>query len=222
MVEGNLFGYLGKALTFLIFFFTNDMMLFVEATEDQMLVILECLSCFCQASGQKVNFAKSSIYFSSRVDSSLACKLSLMSGIPIANNLGTYLGTSVVRVRQSKNHYKHVIDRVQASLAGKKTKHIALVGRVTLGQSVLFTIPYYTMQTTPIPIAVCDEIERITRNFIWGGSMEKRCPSLTNWDIVTMPKANGGLGIRKMRQCNVAFLSKLAWRLMNESNSLWA
>ena len=52
--------------------------------------------------------------------------------------------------------------------------------------------------------------------------MEERHTSLINWDTVTMPKANGGLGIRKMRQCNVAFLSKVAWRLMNESNSLWA
>ena len=53
-------------------FLANDMMLFAEATKNQMQVILECLSCFCQASGQKVNFAKPSIYFSSNVDSSLA------------------------------------------------------------------------------------------------------------------------------------------------------
>ena len=145
-----------------------------------------------------------------------------MSGIPTADNLGTYLGTSVVRGRQSKNHYKHVIDRVQARLAGWKTKHIALPGRVTHAQSVFSTIPYYTMQTTLIPAAVCDEIERITRNFIWGGFMEERHLSIIKWDIVTMSKANGGLDIRKMRQCNVAFLLKLAWRLMNESNSLRA
>ena len=148
--------------------------------------------------------------------------MSLTSGIPIADNLGSYLGASVVRGRQSKNHYKHVIDRIQARLAGWKSKDIALAGRVTLAQSVLTTIPYYTMQTTPIPTAVCDEIERITRNFIWGGSKEDRHPSLVKWDIVMMPKANGGLGLRKMRQCNMAFLSKLAWRMMGESNSLWA
>ena len=148
--------------------------------------------------------------------------MSLLSSIPITDNLVTYLGTSVVRGRQSKNHYKHVIDRVQAMLAGWKTKHIAFAGRVTLSQSVLSTIPYYTMQTTPIPVANYDEIERITRNFIWGGSLEERRPSLVNWDVVTMPKANGGLHIRIMRQCNMAFLSKLACRMMNESNNLWA
>ena len=139
-----------------------------------------------------------------------------MSGIPIDDNLRTYLGASVVKGRQSKDHYKHLIERIQARLAGWKAEQIALARRVTLAQSVLTTIPCYTTQTTPILAVVSDEIEKIIRNFIWGGSMEERRPSLVNWDVVTMPKTVGGLGIRRMRQCNLALLSKLAWRMKRE------
>ena len=141
-------------------FFSDDMMLFAEATENQVQVILDCLSYFCQSSGQRVNFAKSSIHFSSSIDSNPACKLSLMSGIPITEHLDTYLGSPVVKGRQSKDHYKHVIERIQARLAGWKSKHL------TLAQSILSTIPYYTMQTSLILVAVCDEIQRISGNFI--------------------------------------------------------
>lgn len=57
---------------------------------------------------------------------------------------------------------------------------------------------------------------------MWGGSEEQRGVHLVSWDTVTKDKVDGGLGIRSMRQANVAFLTKLGWRVLAEPNTLWS
>jgi len=57
---------------------------------------------------------------------------------------------------------------------------------------------------------------------LWGGTTTVRKIHLVNWNIVTKPKAFGGLGIHAMRQLNSAFLAKLGWRVLHEPDSFWA
>ncbi|KAG5614977.1 hypothetical protein H5410_014801 [Solanum commersonii] len=59
-------------------------------------------------------------------------------------------------------------------------------------------------------------------NFIWGTTDSKRKLHLLNWDIVTRPKGEGGLGIQKCKLKNDALLSKLAWRIYKNPTTLWA
>ncbi|EEF36354.1 conserved hypothetical protein [Ricinus communis] len=44
--------------------------------------------------------------------------------------------------------------------------------------------------------------------------MDKRGLSLINWETATSPRSNGGLGICKLQQANLAFLAKLGWRVL--------
>lgn len=53
-------------------FFADDQVLFVEASEDQLRVILDYLYTFSQCSGEKINSQKSKIYFSKNIDKKLA------------------------------------------------------------------------------------------------------------------------------------------------------
>jgi hypothetical protein len=45
--------------------------------------------------------------------------------------------------------------------------------------------------------------------------------SLKAWDSLCLPKDLGGLGLRKIREVNLALISKLGWKLLNNSKSLW-
>jgi hypothetical protein len=45
--------------------------------------------------------------------------------------------------------------------------------------------------------------------------------SLKAWDSLCLPKDLGGLGLRKMREVNLALISKLRWKLLNRSDSMW-
>lgn len=74
-----------------------------------------------------------------------------------------------------------------------------------------------------LPKGVCQEIEKQTRRFIWGGAgSDTKTISLVNWETVTRSKAKGGLGIRRLQDLNLACMAKLGWRIRCEENSLWA
>lgn len=44
---------------------------------------------------------------------------------------------------------------------------------------------------------------------------------MLKWDNMCKPKSYGGLGLRKNKLNNLALVSKLGWRIVNENKPLW-
>lgn len=213
-MEGVKLSRYGPELTHLLF--ADDMVLIAEASEEQIRTVKTCLNLFELISGQKVSLHKSQIFFSKNVEPSLADRITQQAGIDMTKDLGRYLGVPSVHGRVTRNMFTSMMDKVDTRLEGWKTKHLTLAGRIVLAKSVLSAIPFYTMQSMFIPKGVCEAIERKIRKFIWGKS-----PHLVRWERVTMPKDIGGLGIKNLKEMNLAFLSKLGWRIIYDNRSLW-
>ncbi|XXG54349.1 hypothetical protein AAC387_Pa03g2255 [Persea americana] len=64
-------------------------------------------------------------------------------------------------------------------------------------------------------------IERLLRHFLWSGSASTSKFNYVNWVQVSLPKEEGGLGIRKIKKVNEASLIKLGWQA-STSISLWS
>lgn len=90
---------------------------------------------------------------------------------------------------------------------------MSFAGCVTLAKSVLQALPSYVMQTAMIPEKVCDEVDKICRGFIWGESDQGRKVHLISWDKIYCPKKDGGLGLKKTRNVNLAYMMRASWRL---------
>ncbi|XP_031124258.1 uncharacterized protein LOC116026974 [Ipomoea triloba] len=204
--------------------FADDMVLFTEATVDQVEHIRLCLEQFCAASGQKISYDKSQVFFSRNTDPRAAEDIATRLEVMKTDNLGRYLGVPSIHGRVTCQSFNVLLDRVTGRLEGWKTKMLSMVGRVTLAKAVLNAIPTYTMQTTVLPKGVCMEIEKKTRQFIWGnqGQDTTRKINLVSWDTVTKEKVAGGLGIRRLQDMNRACMAKLGWHLIHEKESLWA
>lgn len=123
--------------------------------------------------------------------------------------------------RIKKEQLNHIMDKIDKHLEGWKVKQLSLAGRVILSQAVLNAISFYTMQSTNLPRGICENVERKVRQFIWGGSRDQCVCSLVKRDNVTKPKDNGGLGIRRLRDMNKAFMAKLGWKLLTKQDKLW-
>ncbi|BFG41860.1 hypothetical protein CerSpe_281350 [Prunus speciosa] len=124
--------------------------------------------------------------------------------------------------RPTSDTYNGLVDRVTSRLAAWKSKLLSIAGRATLVHVVTSSIPIYTMQTVKLPVSVCEHLDRLNRNFFWGGREEKNKVHLCQWDLVCRPKCKGGMGFKKSAAMNQALLSKIGWRVQNKDNGLWA
>ena len=68
---------------------------------------------------------------------------------------------------------------------------------------------------------MCKRLEKIQRDFLWGGGNLEKKPHLVSWATVCTDKKVGGLGVRGLHKLNKALLGKWLWRFANERNSLW-
>lgn len=201
--------------------FVDDLLLIVEALSDQVRNIKGILQDFSVASGQKVSLPKSQVFFSNNVSSSMALALSQDLGIQCTADLGVYLGAPMIHQRASAQSYKFILDKMRKKLSGWKATSLSFAGRITLAQASLSNIPGYVLQSAPIPAAVCDEVEKLCRDFIWGSMANCKKCHLVAWDRICKPKEEGGLGFRNLRNLNKAHMMKLAWELITCPDKLW-
>ncbi|GLT28349.1 hypothetical protein SLA2020_032890 [Shorea laevis] len=201
-------------------FFADDLMLFCEASQEQVEVVMDCLTKFSKESGLEINSTKSKLYVSPNIQSHVAGVLSDASGIPLTSDLGTYLGVPILHGRPSVSTYKHILEKIQVKLAGWKRSLLSMAGRRILVQYVTSAIPTYTMQSILLPNSVCSAIDSLNRRFLWGSGAANK-PHLVNWDTICTPRDLGGLGLRSARENNQAMITKLGWQLISTLSKPW-
>ncbi|CAA7036314.1 unnamed protein product [Microthlaspi erraticum] len=202
--------------------FADDLILFAEASVGQIRVIRRVLEKFCKASGQKVSLDKSKIFFSENVSRELCSAISAESGIQATRELGRYLGMPILQKRINKETFGSVLERVSSKLASWKGRMLSLAGRITLTKAVISSVPVHTMSSIKLPESMVKSLDRVSRDFVWGSTLEKRKQHLVGWDRICLPKSEGGLGIRKSGAMNMALVAKVGWRVLHDTTSLWA
>ena len=82
-------------------------------------------------------------------------------------------------------------------LAQWKRQYISKGGRITLIKSTMASLPIYNMSLFRMPKSVANRLEKLQRDFLWGGGSLERKVHLINWEVVCTQKEKGGLGIGK-------------------------
>ncbi|RVW76702.1 putative ribonuclease H protein [Vitis vinifera] len=72
-----------------------------------------------------------------------------------------------------------------------------------------------------MPKIIARRLEKVQRDFLWGGENLEGKIHLVNWEVVCTDKEKGGLGLRKLAMLNKAFLSKWIWRYTCDKDNLW-
>lgn len=76
------------------------------------------------------------------------------------------------------------------------------------------------MQTFLLSSTLCDEVDKLCRQFIWGYHGSSRKLVLVPWEQVQRLKNCSSLGFSSTRLTNLAFMIKLAWGIVSESDTL--
>lgn len=72
------------------------------------------------------------------------------------------------------------------------------------------------------PNGFYQEIDSILANFWWGQSQQSNKIHWINWKDLGMPKNEGGMGFRNLKDFNVALLAKQGWKMVMEPQAFWA
>ena len=197
-------------------FFADDLMLFAKADYKNCEAIIDVLDNFYNLAGQKVNLTKLKILFSPKVTRRRKRGIFRRMGMAATNNLGKYLGFSIINQGRVGNVYNFVVNKIQSKLTGWRSKLLTKAGKLVLAKTSTAPVAEYYMQCQSHPVKVCDQVDKLIRDFLWGLTEEMRRLHLVRWDTVTLPKELGGLGLHRMKDRNNALLAKLCWRLACE------
>jgi hypothetical protein len=91
----------------------------------------------------------------------LGCRMASLSikylGLPLG---ASYKNTSI---------WNGIVEKMERRLAGWKILYLSKGGRLTLIKSTLSNLPTYYLSLFPIPVGVANCIEKLHRDFLWGG-----------------------------------------------------
>jgi len=86
---------------------------------------------------------------------------------------------------------------------------------------VASSIPSYVMSSFMFLDILCHRLDTAFKNFWWGFPKEKnRNLTLKSWNSLCLPKDQGGMGFRLMKDINVSFITKLGWNILSNHDSL--
>ncbi|KAJ9696951.1 hypothetical protein PVL29_008942 [Vitis rotundifolia] len=208
---------LGLQISHLLF--ADDTLVFCEESADQMTYLSWLLMWFEACSGLKINLEKSELISVGRVHDIEGLALEL--GCKVGRLPSCYLGLPLGAPFNSLAVWDGVEERFRRRLAMWKRQYISKGGRLTLIRSTLSSMPIYFMSLFHLPRKVKLRLEKIQRDFLWGGGDLIQKPHLVRWNVVCLGKNKGGLGVRNLALMNSALLCKWNWRFANEREVLW-
>lgn len=172
-------------------------------------------------SGLNVNSSKSSIWFSPNTPEHLKNLASSILGFKTSDKPSLYLGIPLGISGKTKD-FDCVIDKIKSRINSWSNKYLSHAGKIVLIKPVCSAILAFYMQSLPFPKSLYLVIDKQIRDFFWSSFHGKQKLHLVNWNSITLPTEEGGLGLFKTFERNQAFLGKLVWRMMHESSSPWA
>ncbi|WVZ88874.1 hypothetical protein U9M48_035341 [Paspalum notatum var. saurae] len=197
--EGHLQPLSSKSLHHRISLYADDVVLFLRPAANDIMVLLDILNLFGDASGLRTNVQKSSVLpiqcteeDMSIIQNSLPCEI---HDFPIK-----YLGIPLSLKKLSREQVQPIIDKIAGQLSGWKADLMTRAGRVVQVQFLLTAMLVYLIMAIDLPPWAIKAIDKIRRGFLWRGRKEVRgghC--LIAWNKVQLPKELGGLGISNLQ-----------------------
>ncbi|GJU66676.1 putative reverse transcriptase domain, reverse transcriptase zinc-binding domain protein [Tanacetum coccineum] len=201
--------------------FADDLFLFAHRDENSARVISDILeeNEFKNASGLTPSLPKSTAYFCNVLN---YVKIRILSILPFEE--GTlpvkHLGVHLVPSRLVYRDCSELMERIKKRINDWKNKVLSFAGRTQLIRSVLGSMHVYWVSVFILPSSLMHDLEQVIRGFLWCQGKMKRGKAKVAWEVVCLPKKEGGLGIQRLEVFNKALISSHIWSIITNKESL--
>ena len=132
-----------------------------------------------------------------------------------------YLGLPIGGNPRRLSFWDPIVNRIKTRLLGWNSRFLSFSGRLILLKAVLTSLPIYALSFFKAPPGIISSIESLLNKFFWGGSEDSRKITWIGWNTLCSKKEHGGLGVRKLKEFNIALLGKWCWRILVDREGLW-
>lgn len=201
-----------RAVSHLVY--ADDLVVFCKARANSLSAVKSVFDIFAKSTGLGVSERKSEVFFSCATNNreELRQILGYREGVFPTKYLGLPLSPRMLTSRDCKR----LIEVIESMVARWKMRLLSHAGRVQLFQWGIMGNFNFWNQTCRLPIEILNKIQKIAYNYIWDGKQR------VSWEKMTLPKKEGGLGLRDFRESRLAAIIKRVWRIWTENNSIWA
>ena len=200
--------------------FADDIFLFAGGTTSSVRVIMDELNKFENFSGLQVNKKKSAIFLAG-ISDAIRNEMLNITGFSLGRLPMKYLGVPLLSTRLSHNDCQPLIDKIMVRIQAWTSRSLSFAGRLQLLSSVLYNIQMYWCSMFIIPKYTIAKIEQLFSTFLWSGKLGNASRAKIRWEYVCLPKEEGGLGLRRVKDSNDASVMKHIWNLFYRKDSLW-
>lgn len=171
-------------------------------------VVQHVLYVYSQASSQAINFAKSSVAFSTNVAMHLQVQLASFLGMQCVKRHERYLGLRTFVGKNKKQTFSFIKEKVTQRLHGWKGKLLSSADKVLLIKVVTQALPAYAMQNFLLPKTFCEELQYLMAPFWWSSDVETQKIHWMSWEKMCRPKSEKGSDFRDLYAFNLVLLAK--------------
>ncbi|XP_026459335.1 uncharacterized protein LOC113359996 [Papaver somniferum] len=130
-----------------------------------------------------------------------------------------YLGSPLILGHSKQEAFKNIEENFLNRFTSWSSTSLTQAGRGIMVKHVFNSIPIYQMGTFKLPYVLLSKLTSIQRKFFWGYKSHRGFNPI-GWNKVRKPKDMGGMDFRDLEMLNLALLTKVAWRLLTEKDTL--
>ncbi|XP_061993800.1 uncharacterized protein LOC133711713 [Rosa rugosa] len=139
--------------------FADDSMIYAHATLENCFEIQDVIETYSRASGQLVNFDKSSVAFSKNVSEGLKEEVSSYLGVQVVEVHEKYLGLPTYVGRKKTDTFEYIKEKLAKKLSAWQGKLLSGAGNDILIWVVASALPTYAMRVFQLTKNFCDDME---------------------------------------------------------------
>ncbi|XP_010412489.1 PREDICTED: uncharacterized protein LOC104698794 [Camelina sativa] len=184
--------------------FADDVMIFFDGDSSSLHGIYETLEDFAGWSGLHMNRGKTQLFHVglTQVEANALASYGFTPGsLPIR-----YLGLPLMSRKLKVAEYAPLIEKLKAKFNSWATRSLSFAGRVQLITSKISGLGNFWISTFILPLGCIRQIESLCSRFLWSGKTDKKGIAKIAWSQVCLPRAEGGLSLRRLRTLAERFI----------------